>query len=129
MGGLIYSQDTKPLFKGAKVISENGRFKIYNEDRSYMQSCEVVVSARAFGGGDDLHQPIGMSNASRRKVCYVAFWDEITLKTQEAEGQRMDSNHMIGKWRIIVVKELPFADQRLNGKIPKMSAHRLFPQA
>lgn len=48
--------------------SENGGFKIYNEDRTYMQSCEVVVSTCAFGGGDDLHQSIGMSNASLRKV-------------------------------------------------------------
>lgn len=50
----------------------------------------------------------------------MAFWDKITLKTQEEEGQRMDSNHMIGKYRIIIVRELPFADQGLNGKIPKV---------
>ncbi|KAL9666623.1 hypothetical protein QQ045_000958 [Rhodiola kirilowii] len=63
------------------------------------------------------------------RVCYVAFWDEITLATQESQGQRISEDHMIGKWRIVVVKELPFLDQRLNGKIPKMLSHRLFPQA
>jgi len=50
----------------------------------------------------------------------VAFWDEITLATQEAQGQKVGADHYIGKWRIIIVKNLPFADQRLNGKIPKV---------
>ncbi|XVF68181.1 hypothetical protein PTKIN_Ptkin10aG0183700 [Pterospermum kingtungense] len=109
--------------------SEKGGFKVSDEDMNYLQTCQVVVSTCAFGGGDDLYQPIGMSLLSRRKVCYVAFWDEITLQTQEAYRQNIDDNHMIGLWRVVVVRELPFADQRLNGKIPKMLAHRLFPQA
>lgn len=50
--------------------SENGGFKISNEDKDYMQSCKVVVSTCAFGGGDDLYQPIGMSEASLRKVFF-----------------------------------------------------------
>ncbi|POO03194.1 hypothetical protein TorRG33x02_012550 [Trema orientale] len=109
--------------------SENGGFKISSEDREYMLNCKVVVSTCAFGGGDDLYQPIGMSEASLRKVCYVAFWDEITLATQESAGQKISEDGFIGKWRIIVVRNLPFSDQRLNGKIPKMLAHRLFPRA
>ncbi|KAA8536139.1 hypothetical protein F0562_028617 [Nyssa sinensis] len=109
--------------------SENGGFQVSDEDKSYMQMCEVAVSTCAFGGGDDLYQPIGMTEASVRKVCYVAFWDEVTLQTQELEGRRIDEDHMIGKWRIVVVRQLPFVDQRLNGKIPKMLGHRLFPRA
>ncbi|XP_022762825.1 uncharacterized protein LOC111308620 isoform X2 [Durio zibethinus] len=109
--------------------SENGGFKISDEDKSYTQTCQIVVSTCAFGGGDDLFQPVGMSLSSLKKVCYVAFWDEITLQIQEADGHKIDDNHMIGIWRVIVVQELPFADQRLNGKIPKILAHRLFPQA
>lgn len=108
--------------------SENG-FKISDEDKIYMQSCEVVVSTCAFGGGDDLYQPIGMAERLLKKVCYVAFWDEITLKTQESEGHMIADGHMIGKWRIVIVRQLPFMDQRLNGKIPKMLGHRLFPRA
>uniref|UniRef100_A0A7C9EP90 DNA-directed RNA polymerase n=1 Tax=Opuntia streptacantha TaxID=393608 RepID=A0A7C9EP90_OPUST len=109
--------------------SDSGGFKISDEDKTYMETCKVVVSTCAFGGGDDLYQPIGMSSASLNKVCYVAFWDEITLATQEAQGQKVGADHYIGKWRIIIVKNLPFADQRLNGKIPKMLAHRLFPNS
>ncbi|XP_057427075.1 probable hexosyltransferase MUCI70 [Lotus japonicus] len=109
--------------------SENGGFKISDEDRSYMQECKVAVSTCAFGGGDDLYQPIGMSEASLKKVCYVAFWDEITQKAQELVERRIGEDGFIGKWRVVVVRDLPFADQRLNGKIPKMLSHRLFPQA
>ncbi|TVU35112.1 hypothetical protein EJB05_16983 [Eragrostis curvula] len=109
--------------------SDNGGFKISDEDKSYMRACKVVVSTCAFGGGDDLYQPIGMANSSIERVCYVAFWDEVTLATQEAEGKVIGDNGMIGRWRIIVVKGLPFVDQRLNGKIPKMLTHRLFPEA
>ncbi|KAL3514583.1 hypothetical protein ACH5RR_027300 [Cinchona calisaya] len=109
--------------------SEKGGFKISEEDELYMHECEVVVSTSAFGGGDDLYQPIGMSEQSLQKVCYVAFWDEITLAAQEAQGQKVGTYRFIGKWRIIIVKDLPFRDQRLNGKIPKMLAHRLFPNS
>ncbi|XP_020961857.1 uncharacterized protein LOC107610162 isoform X2 [Arachis ipaensis] len=109
--------------------SLNGGFKISDEDKTYMHACKVVVSTCAFGGGDDLYQPIGMSEASLKKVCYVAFWDEITLRAQELADHRIGENGFIGKWRVVIVRDLPFVDQRLNGKIPKMLSHRLFPQA
>ncbi|KAI3946088.1 hypothetical protein MKX01_024844 [Papaver californicum] len=109
--------------------NENGGYRISDEDKACMQTCKVVVSTCTFGGGDDLYQPIGMSEPSLKKVCYVAFWDEITVATQEAGGKKIGEDNMIGKWRIVVVKDLPFTDQRLNGKIPKMLTHRLFPQA
>ncbi|URE45701.1 hypothetical protein MUK42_33377 [Musa troglodytarum] len=35
----------------------------------------------------------------------------------------------IGLWRIIVVKNLPYADMRKTGKVPKFLSHRLFPSA
>lgn len=57
---------------------------------------------------------------SGMQVCYVAFWDEITLKAQELVGRRVGDNGFVGKWRVIVVQDLPFSDQRLNGKIPKV---------
>nr|TKV91133.1 hypothetical protein SEVIR_9G074800v2 [Setaria viridis]TKV91134.1 hypothetical protein SEVIR_9G074800v2 [Setaria viridis]TKV91135.1 hypothetical protein SEVIR_9G074800v2 [Setaria viridis]TKV91136.1 hypothetical protein SEVIR_9G074800v2 [Setaria viridis] len=94
-----------------------------------MRYCKVVVATCAFGGGDDLHQPIGMTENSFRKVCYVAFWDEVTRAAQEEEGNMIGEDNKIGLWRIILVSDLPFSDQRLNGKIPKLISHRLFPMA
>ncbi|KFK31832.1 hypothetical protein AALP_AA6G164200 [Arabis alpina] len=110
-------------------FNENGGFRISDKDKEFMQTCQVVVSTCAFGGGDNLYEPMGMSKASTQKVCYVALWDEVTLAAQEAEGRKIGENGYIGKWRIVVVKDLPFTDQRRNGKIPKMLAHRLFPDA
>lgn len=48
--------------------SENGGFKMSDEDKSFMRTCQVVVSTCTFGGGDDLYQPIGMTETSLRKV-------------------------------------------------------------
>nr|CAB3493080.1 unnamed protein product [Digitaria exilis] len=108
---------------------ESGGFRVSSVDKEYMRYCEVVVATCAFGGGDDLHQPIGMTENAIRKVCYVAFWDEVTQGAQEEEGNKIGEDNMIGLWRIIIVKDLPFSDQRLNGKIPKLISHRLFPMA
>lgn len=58
--------ETAPVHCG--FYSENGGFKISEEDRTYMQTCKVVVSTCAFGGGDDLYQPIGMTERSLQKV-------------------------------------------------------------
>lgn len=51
----------------------------------------------------------------------MAFWDEITRSAQEEQGIQINEEQLIGKWRIIVVKDLPFSDQQLNGKILKVS--------
>lgn len=51
-------------------FNENGGFRIGDEDKRFMQTCQVVVSTCAFGGGDNLYQPIGMSKASTQKVLF-----------------------------------------------------------
>eukprot|EP00897_Mesotaenium_endlicherianum_P008905 jgi/Mesen1/8042/ME000043S07430 len=104
-------------------------FDIAANDQRWMKRCAVVVATCAFGGGDDLFQPIGYTNASLQKVCYTALWDDVTLSTQKAAGNVPDASGMIGLWRIVVVSNLPFVDQRRNGKVPKMLSHRLFPKA
>lgn len=63
---ILQVSDTAAVHCG--FYSKNGGFEVSNEDRNYMDACEVVVSTCAFGGGDDLYQPIGMSEASLRKV-------------------------------------------------------------
>ncbi|KAJ1701686.1 hypothetical protein LUZ63_001465 [Rhynchospora breviuscula] len=130
----LHEREESFKVKGAAEVycgfyCEKGGFKISDEDKNYMRKCKAVVSTCAFGGGDDLYQPIGMTDTSLQNVCYIAFWDEITRSTQESEGKVIGDNGMVGKWRIIVVSDLPFSDQRLNGKIPKMLSHRLFPEA
>ena len=50
----------------------------------------------------------------------MAFWDTITQEAQAEQGRKVGNDKKIGHWRIVVVGNLPFADQRLNGKIPKV---------
>ncbi|CDY48825.1 BnaC01g43330D [Brassica napus] len=54
------------------VFNENGGFRILDENKKYMRSFQIVVSACAFGGGDNLDQPIGMSKASPQKYGFNA---------------------------------------------------------
>ncbi|KAG2244687.1 hypothetical protein Bca52824_093455 [Brassica carinata] len=44
--------DTVSLHCG--IFNENGGFIISDEDKKYMRNCQIVVSACAFGGGDNL---------------------------------------------------------------------------
>jgi len=61
-------QVSKTALLHCGFYSENGGFKISDEDKSYLQTCKIALSTCAFGGGDDLYQPIGMSESSLRKV-------------------------------------------------------------
>ncbi|KAG2292834.1 hypothetical protein Bca52824_039503 [Brassica carinata] len=70
------------------VFNENGGFSISDEDNN------LRMCLWTFGGGDNLYQPIGLSKASTQKVCYVAFWDDVTLATKEAEGHKTGENSL-----------------------------------
>ena len=52
----------------------------------------------------------------------MAFWDESTEQLQAENGVHIDpQTRRVGIWRVVLVADLPFMDQRLNGKIPKVS--------
>ncbi|GAQ89423.1 hypothetical protein KFL_005200040 [Klebsormidium nitens] len=103
-------------------------FQMDERDMIDIRRCKVAVITAAFGGGDELYQPIGATKVALKKVCYIAFWDEVTLEVQGAAGFVRDRDtRKIGRWRVVVVSNLPFSDQRRNGKIPKMLAHRVMP--
>lgn len=51
--------------------SNDGGFIVSDDDKNFMQTCKAVVSTCTFGGGDDLYQPIGMSETSLQKVYIV----------------------------------------------------------
>ncbi|KAF3518592.1 hypothetical protein DY000_02060260, partial [Brassica cretica] len=75
------------------------------------------------------HGLIKISRLSRKNVCFIVFVDEITMQTLSAEGNAPDRAGFIGLWKLVVVKNLPYADMRRVGKIPKLLPHRLFPSA
>ncbi|KAL6211434.1 hypothetical protein ACLB2K_016660 [Fragaria x ananassa] len=94
---------------------------------------QLTVGVVLFDGGAPplllqiVQRPV--SRLSRKNVCFVMFIDEVTLRTLSSEGQTLDRMGFIGLWKIVVVKNLPYADMRRAGKIPKLLPHRLFPSA
>ncbi|KAF2909939.1 hypothetical protein DAI22_11g063600 [Oryza sativa Japonica Group] len=106
-------------------------FDISEENKKYMSKCHIAVSSCIFGNSDRLRTPFGktITSLSKKTVCFAMFLDEITLRTLESEGQKMDSAGFIGIWKIILIKNMPYNDMRRVGKIPKFLAHRLFPSS
>lgn len=106
-------------------------FDFAEDDAGYIRSCHIAVVSCIFGNSDRLRGPTGktVTRLSRKNVCFVMFMDEITLQTLSSEGLMLDRMGFVGLWKVVVVKNLPFADMRRVGKIPKLLAHRLFPSA
>ncbi|GAB2240380.1 hypothetical protein Droror1_Dr00020898 [Drosera rotundifolia] len=103
-------------------------FDIDDADLDDMEQCNgIVVASAIFGNFDLLRQPKNISEASVKNVCFFMFLDE---ETQEyMRNNSVLSGSKAGLWRIVLVRNLPYADPRRNGKIPKLLLHRLFPNA
>ncbi|KAL9259605.1 putative hexosyltransferase MUCI70 [Drosera capensis] len=103
-------------------------FDIDDADLDDMEQCNgIVVASAIFGNFDLLRQPKNISEASGKNVCFFMFLDE---ETQEyMRNNSVLSGSKAGLWRIVRVRNLPYADPRRNGKIPKLLLHRLFPNA
>ncbi|CAM6109133.1 unnamed protein product [Calypogeia fissa] len=104
-------------------------FDISDEDRAEMHKCHgIVVGSAIFGNYDELQQPKNISKEAREKVCFFMFIDEETGAAL-LNNANLQSTRKIGLWNMVVVRNLPYADARRNGKIPKLLIHRLFPNA
>ncbi|XP_021722359.1 uncharacterized protein LOC110689834 isoform X1 [Chenopodium quinoa] len=116
--------------KGPNGMGSTG-FDLDEKDQKFMKSCVVVVSSCIFGSSDFLRRPTSklISEYSKTHVCFVMFLDEETLQKLLSEGNVPDDRGLIGLWRIVVVRNLPYEDMRRTGKVPKLLAHRLFPSS
>ncbi|RDX97256.1 hypothetical protein CR513_19992, partial [Mucuna pruriens] len=107
----------------------NTGFDIAEVDLFQMERCNgVVVASAIFGNFDEINEPKNISGYSRKTVCFFMFVDEETEKYLSSSG-RLGISKKIGIWRIIVARNLPYADARRSGKIPKLLLHRLVPNA
>ncbi|GMI72824.1 MUCILAGE-RELATED 70 [Hibiscus trionum] len=114
--------------KGSKPGRGTG-FDIEDNDLLEMEQCHgVVVASAIFGAFDIIQQPKNISEYSKQTICFYMFVDEETEADLKSNGG-LDESKKIGVWRIVVVRNLPYADGRRNGKIPKLLTHRLFPNA
>ncbi|XP_057484776.1 probable hexosyltransferase MUCI70 isoform X1 [Actinidia eriantha] len=116
--------------KGPEGYSSSG-FDLDEKDKSYMNTCRVVVSSCIFGSSDFLRRPASklISEYSKKNVCFVMFVDEQTLLRLSADRNVPDERGYIGLWRIVIVRSLPYKDMRKTGKVPKFLSHRLFPSS
>ncbi|KAL6010641.1 hypothetical protein ACLOJK_001078 [Asimina triloba] len=129
----FYAHDQKincGFVKGPKGFPSTG-FDLAEDDMRYMSSCHIAVSSCIFGNSDNLRTPANkvVTRLSRKNVCFVMFMDENTLQMLKSEGNEPDRAGFIGLWKVVIVKNLPYADMRRVGKIPKLLTHRLFPSA
>ncbi|KAL6190051.1 hypothetical protein ACLB2K_036452 [Fragaria x ananassa] len=116
--------------RGPAASSSTG-FDVDAKDKAYMNGCKVAVSSCIFGSSDFLRRPTSrkISDYSKKNVCFVMFLDEETLAKVTSEGHVPDDTGHIGLWKIVIVKNLPYADMRRTGKVPKLLSHRLFPSS
>jgi len=112
--------------RGTKPGRQTG-FDIDDSDLLEMEQCRgIVVASAIFGAYDLIQQPKNISQAAKENVCFFMFVDEETELFLRNSSQ-LDINKKLGLWRTVVVHNLPYADPRRNGKIPKLLLHRLFP--
>ncbi|XP_024365499.1 probable hexosyltransferase MUCI70 isoform X2 [Physcomitrium patens] len=106
-------------------------FELSESDKEYLDTCHIAVSSCIFGAWDNLRTPTNkkMSNSSKARVCFVMFVDQKSLDAIKQDGQTPNDKGILGLWKIVLIKNLPYQDGRRNGKIPKLLTHRLFPNA
>ncbi|KAK8941337.1 hypothetical protein KSP39_PZI010779 [Platanthera zijinensis] len=116
-------------FVSGKKPGQRSGFDIDYDDLLEMDKCHgVVVASAIFGKYDVMQQPKNISEVSKRTVCFFMFLDEET-EAYIKNSSSLDNTNRVGLWRIVVVRNLPYADSRRNGKVPKLLLHRLFPNA
>ncbi|OAY78678.1 hypothetical protein ACMD2_02187 [Ananas comosus] len=114
--------------KGKKPGQGTG-FDIDADALFEMEQCHgVVVATAIFGNYDIMQQPKNISEYSQKEVCFYMFVDEET-EAYIKNSSLLDGSNRAGLWRLILVRNLPFADPRRNGKVPKLLLQRLFPNA
>ncbi|XP_031488104.1 probable hexosyltransferase MUCI70 [Nymphaea colorata] len=112
--------------RGNKPGSNTG-FDINEADLLEMELCDgIVVASAVFGNYDEIQQPKNISDVAKRDVCFFMFVDEETMSFIN-KTNALDSTRRLGLWRVVLVNNLPYADARRTGKVPKLLLHRLFP--
>ncbi|KAJ7536726.1 hypothetical protein O6H91_12G079800 [Diphasiastrum complanatum] len=111
--------------------SSSTGFDLSQIDTKYLSTCHIAVSSCIFGNSDYIRSPDHkkLLTSSRERVCFVMFVDQKSLDAMMNEGQVFDESGYVGLWKVVLVKNLPFSDDRRNGKVPKFLTHRLFPSA
>ncbi|KMS97994.1 hypothetical protein BVRB_4g096760 [Beta vulgaris subsp. vulgaris] len=123
-------KDSMTVHCGFVKGSSPGRgsgFDIDEDDLSELNKYhDVIVASAIFGNYDVIQEPINISESAKRHVPFYMFIDEET-ENYMTNKSVLTSSKLVGLWRIIVVRNIPYNDARRNGKVPKLLLHRLFP--
>ncbi|KAK7324575.1 hypothetical protein VNO77_28249 [Canavalia gladiata] len=112
--------------KGSRPGCQTG-FDFDEEDLLELdQYHDVIVASAVFGNYDVIQQPSNISSEAKKNVPFYMFIDEETEMYMK-NASILDHRRRVGLWRIIVVHNVPYADARRNGKVPKLLLHRIFP--
>lgn len=112
--------------KGSKPGRGSG-FNIDEDDLLELDKYhDVIVASAIFGNYDVIQEPVNISKIAEKHVPFYMFIDEETESYMKNKSV-LNSSRMVGLWRIIVVRNVPYSDSRRNGKVPKLLLHRLFP--
>ncbi|KAH9626016.1 hypothetical protein KSS87_006986 [Heliosperma pusillum] len=112
--------------RGSKPGRGSG-FDIDEDDLSELDKYyDVIVASAIFGNYDVIQEPESISDFAKKNVPFFMFIDEETEDYMRNKSV-LTSSKMVGLWRIIVVRNIPYSDARRNGKVPKLLLHRLFP--
>lgn len=57
-----------------------------------------------------------MNEYSKKGVCFIMFVDEKT-EAHIRKSNTLDRTRKLGLWRVVVVRNLPYDDDRRNGKV------------
>ncbi|KAL2331429.1 hypothetical protein Fmac_019010 [Flemingia macrophylla] len=87
---------------------------------------DVIVASAIFGNYDVIQQPRNISSEAKKNIPFYMFIDKETEMYMK-NASILSSSRRVGLWRIIIVHNIPYADSRRNGKIPKLLLHRIFP--
>jgi hypothetical protein len=68
------------------------------------------------GNYDVIQQPRNISRQAKKNIPFYMFIDKET-EIYMRNASILDSSRRVGLWRIIVVRNIPYADSRRNGKV------------
>ncbi|XP_028783064.1 uncharacterized protein LOC114739182 isoform X1 [Neltuma alba] len=112
--------------KGGRPGHQTG-FDIDEADISMLDEYhDIIVASGIFGNYDVIQQPKNISKEAKKHIPFYMFIDEETEMYMK-NASILDNSKRVGLWRIIVIRKVPYADGRRNGKIPKLLLHRIFP--
>lgn len=68
------------------------------------------------GNYDVIQQPRNISSEAKKNIPFYMFIDEETEMYMK-NASILSSSRRVGLWRIIIVRNIPYADSRRNGKV------------